>query len=84
MEKSAKALTAVALTVLGTQAFATGSQPTAPGPVGSPAITIGTGLTAADLVVGPDGTIAFDARAHGLQFACATDSQNVNCTNCNC
>jgi hypothetical protein len=84
METNAKVLTAVALAVLGTPAIAGVSQPATSEPTGPAAITIHTGLTPADLVVGLDGTIAFDAKAHRLQFACSADSQNVSCTNCNC
>lgn len=84
MEKSAKALTAAALAVLSTQALATGSQSVTPERMGPASVTISTGLTPSDLVVGLDGTLPFNAKAHGLKFACDANSTNVSCTNCNC
>jgi len=69
MEKSEKALTAVALTVVGAQVVATDSRPSILDPIGPAAVASGTGLAASDLFVGLDGTVPFDAKARGLQFA---------------
>jgi hypothetical protein len=78
MDKSAKALTAAALAVLGTQAVTTGPQPSTVDPNGPAAISTGTGLTSSDLVVGLDGTVTFDAKAHGIQFAGDDDPPKPN------
>jgi len=69
MEKSAKALTAVALAVVGAQVVAADSRPSILDPIGPAAVASGTGLTASDLVVGLDGTVPFDAKARGVRFA---------------
>jgi len=68
MEKSAKALTAGALAVVAAHAVATASQPSILDLIGPAAVNSGTGLTASDLVVGVDGTVQFDAKAHRLRF----------------
>lgn len=87
MEKSTKGLTAFALALVGSQAFA--SVPEAPqfaDATKAPPITIGTGLTTADLVVGLDGTVAFDLTAHGIKVAACPPGiqENNNCTNVCC
>jgi hypothetical protein len=85
MGKGSKGLTAVALAVLGSQALASVPEaPVANAPKTAP-VTVGTGLMTSDLVVGLDGTISFDANAHGLKVACASGVQeNSGCTNVCC
>jgi hypothetical protein len=38
-----------------------------------------TGLSAADLIVGLDGTLAFDVKAHGVKVADGNSGTNRNC-----
>ena len=87
MEKSTKGLAVLALALAGSQAFA--SVPEAPqfaDATRAPPITVGTGLTTSDLVVGLDGTVAFDLTAHGIKVAACPSGiqENTNCTNVCC
>ena len=73
-------LCAAALAASSVQASAfvpqTTSLPERPVP---PVVAGATGLIAADLIVGLDGTVAFDAKACGVKVADDNDSANRHC-----
>ncbi|MGD0643220.1 MAG: hypothetical protein ABSC22_20970 [Roseiarcus sp.] len=80
MSKSRRWLSAAALAASAVPALASVplSPPLAERP---PAPLVGaTGLTAADLIVGRDATLAFDVKALGVKVADGNSSTNRNCS----
>ena len=85
MDKTKLGLTAAALAAISTQAFASAPLTIPPAAEHAlPAVTSGTGLTPADLLVGRDGTIAFDVNAHGVKVAACTTNAGSCTTNNGC
>jgi hypothetical protein len=75
-------LSAVALAVSGVPAVASVPQTSLNALPAVPVVAAVTGLTAADLIVGLDGTVAVDVGARGANLAAC--SANNNCTNICC
>ena len=85
MSKNKYWLSAAALAASSLPAMA--SVPQATSPAERPALPIvagATGLTAADLIVGLDGTVAFDVRAQGTLVCQNTNSCGSQATNNGC
>ncbi len=85
MSKNKRWLSAAALAASAVPAMA--SVPQATSPAEQPALrlaAVATGLTAADLIVGLDGTVAVDVRAHGAPVCQNTNSCGSQATNNGC
>ncbi len=83
MNKTKSWLSAAALAVSAVPALA--SVPQTPPPAEPSALARATGLTAADLIVGLDGTLAFEVKTHGVKVACSNSSgQGAACNSGSC
>lgn len=85
MSKNRLWVSAAALAASSLQASASVPQTTSPAERPAPPVVAGaTGLTAADLVVGLDGTVAFDVKARGTLVCQAANTSCSQATNNGC
>jgi hypothetical protein len=85
MSKNKRWLSAAALAASAVPAMASVPQATSPAELSAlPLAAVATGLTAADLIVGLDGTVAVDVRAHGAAVCQNANNGGSQATNNGC